>query len=143
MLTLEPRSETGQLAPAFAEAEARLRTLEERVAQGKGAPLAHLVEPAICLVTDLIAAYLVAEGKKQIPPPGAGLLEVLKVLVKGEPSWNAIRDNCRELVYYRNCINMQRQDALPPMPDKMAVRTARHIALYIRSRCIQEGMLEA
>lgn len=142
MLTLEPRTEAGQLARAFAEAEARLKALEKGGGPGEGGPLADIVEQAILIVRDLIAAYLVEEGKKEIPPPDADLLEVLKVLVKGEPSWHAIRDNCRELVYYRNCINMQRQDALPPVPEKMAVRTARHIHLYIRSRCIREGMLQ-
>ena len=143
MLTLEPRTGSGQLARAFAEAEARLKTLEKRVGPGEEALLADIVEQAIFVIRDLIAAYLVDEGKKQIPHPDADLLEALKVLVKGEPSWQAIRDNCRELVYYRNCINMQRQDALPPMPQKMAVRTARHVCLYIRSRCIREGLLQA
>ena len=143
MSTLGPRTESGQLARAFAEAEARLKTLGKRVGPGEGAPLADIVEQAILVIRDLIAAYLVEEGKKQIPHPDADLLEVLKVLVKGEPSWHAIRDNCRELVYYRNCINMERQDALPPVPQKMAVRTARHVHLYIRSRCIREGMLQA
>ncbi len=62
--------------------------------------------------------------------------------VNAEPSWNAIRDNCRELVYYRNCINMGREDALPPVAEKMAVRTARHVYLYMKTRCVREGRLE-
>jgi hypothetical protein len=37
---------------------------------------------------------------------------------------------------------MQRQDALPPVPEKMAVRIARHVYLYIRTRCIREGRLQ-
>ena len=142
-MTLEPRTGAGQLARVFAEVEARLQALEERVGRGEASPLADIVEQAVFITRDLIAAYLGEEGKKQMPPPDADLLEMLKVLVKGEPSWHAIRDNCRELVYYRNCINMQRQDALPPVPEKMAVRTARHVQLYIRSRCIRDGMLRA
>jgi hypothetical protein len=142
MLTLERHSGTGQLARAFADADARLKPLEACIERGERVPLAGTVEQAIALIQDLIAAYLVEEGKKQIPDSTADLLEVLKVLVKGEPSWHAIRDNCRELVYYRNCINMQRQDALPPVPEKMAVRIARHVYLYIRTRCIREGRLQ-
>jgi hypothetical protein len=61
--------------------------------------------------------------------------------VKGDPSLNAVRDNVRELVYYRNCLAMERREALPPVPDRMAVRTARHIYLYLRSRCEQDGRL--
>jgi len=143
MLTLERHSGTGQLARAFAGADARLKLLEERIKLEETVPLAGTVEQAITLIHNLIAAYLVEEGKKPIPDSAADLLEVLKVLVKGEPSWHAIRDNCRELVYYRNCINMQRRDALPPVPEKMAVRTARHVYLYIRTRCIREGRLPA
>ena len=143
MLTLERHSGTGQLARAFADADAHLKWLEERLKRGEPVPLAGTVEQAITLTHDLIGAYLVDEGEKPVPDSEADLLEVFKVLVKGEPSWHAIRDNCRELVYYRNCINMQRRDALPPVPEKMAVRTARHVYLYIRTRCIREGRLQA
>jgi hypothetical protein len=69
----------------------------------------------------------------------ADVLEVWKALVKGDPSWNAIRDNCRELVYYRNCLALGRADALPQAPHRMAVRTARHIFLYVRSRAQRAG----
>jgi hypothetical protein len=64
------------------------------------------------------------------------------VLVKGDPTWTTIRDNCRELVYYRNCLDLGRADALPGAPEKMAVRTLRHIYLYMRTRCIQDGKLK-
>lgn len=129
-----------ELKNAFGEADRQLRALEAG-AVGAGS-LADTVEQAIGLVERLIIAYLADEGKKQPPAPQADILEVLKVLVKGEPGWNAIRDNCRELVYYRNCLATDRADALPVAPEKMAVRTARHIYLYIRTRCIREGSLE-
>jgi hypothetical protein len=35
---------------------------------------------------------------------------------------------------------MGRLDALPAAPGKMAVRTARHIHLYIKTRCIRESI---
>jgi hypothetical protein len=143
MLTLEHDSGTGQLARAFAQADARLRSLEQRIDRGETLPLADTVDDSIALVRDLITAYVAEKGIKGIPEPTADLLEVFKLLVKGEPSWHAIRDNCRELVYYRNCINMERPDALPQVPEKMAVRTARHVYLYIRTRCIREGRLQA
>ena len=143
MLTLEHDSGTGQLARAFAATDARLKLLEQRVDRGEKLPLSDTVDEAIALVQDLITACLVDEGKKELPKPTADLLESFKTLARGEPSWHAIRDNCRELVYYRNCINMGRQDALPQAPEKMAVRTARHVYLYVRTRCIREGRLQA
>jgi hypothetical protein len=129
-----------ELAAVFAEIDVTLAGLEGAIVRGEALPLASTVDAAIASVRGLVTAYVAAAGK---PPPAADadFLDVFKVLVKGEPTWNAIRDNCRELVYYRNCINMERGDALPKAPEKMAVRTARHVYLYIKTRCIREGRL--
>jgi len=143
MLTLERHSGTGQRALAFAEADACVGRLEGRLGEDESLPLAGTVEQTINLIRNLIAGRVAQEGNKQIPASTADRVEVFKVLVTDEPSWRAIRDNCRALAYYRNCINMQRQDALPPVPEKMAVRTARPVYLHIRTRCIREGRLEA
>ncbi|MBX3661042.1 MAG: hypothetical protein KF804_01195 [Burkholderiales bacterium] len=129
------------LAAVFAEADAGLSAREAAIARGEALPLTGTVEAMIALTQRLVAAYVAAAGVKAPPAADADILEVFKVLVKGEPTWNAIRDNCRELVYYRNCINMGRRDALPKVPEKMAVRTARHVYLYIKTRCIREGRL--
>ena len=129
------------LGRAFAETDAELKGLEQRIARGENLPLAETVQRAIGILNRLIAAYIADQGNKAVPDSAANLLEVFKALVKGEPSWHAIRDNCRELVYYRNCIESGREDALPRVPEKMAVRTARHVYLYIRTRCIREGRL--
>jgi len=130
---------SGQLSAAFAAADTELSALESRIASGDVLPLESTVDQAIELIKRLVTAYIVDKGKKLAPEPAADVLDVFKALVKGEPSWTAIRDNCRELVYYRNCINMGRMDALPRVPEKMAVRTARHVYLYIKTRCIREG----
>jgi hypothetical protein len=117
--------------PAFAEIERDMVRLE-RVADETDA-LDAVLEPVIALVARVLRAQLDADGKAA-PSDGADLLEVWRALVKGDPSWNAIRDNCRELVYYRNCLAAGRADALPAAPHRMAVRTARHVLLYVRSR---------
>ncbi|TSA42548.1 MAG: hypothetical protein D4R58_00085 [Betaproteobacteria bacterium] len=122
------------------QVDSELAALERRGAEREVLPLAPTVERALELVGRLIAACIVEQGGKEAPDPAADLLAAFKVLVKGEPSWNAIRDNCRELVYYRNCIKMGRLDALPAAPAKMTVRTARHIFLYIKTRCIRDAV---
>ncbi|MBX9812241.1 MAG: hypothetical protein K2Y16_11625 [Burkholderiales bacterium] len=142
MLILDPNSGAGQLQKVFREVDRDLSGLERRITAAEILPLAQTVDHAIELVKRLIIAYIADEGKKQVPDASADILDTFKALVKGEPTWNAIRDNCRELVYYRNCINMGREDALPGFPEKMAVRTARHVYLYIKTRCIREGRLE-
>ena len=104
----------------------------EAVARATDA-LETVLEPAIALVARILRARLDADGKPA-PAYDADVLDVWRALVKGDPSWNAIRDNCRELVFYRNCVALGRTDALPPAPHRMAVRTARHILLYVQSR---------
>ena len=130
-----------KLAEIFTAADAALSDHEAAIMRGEALPLTETVDAMIALTQGLVTAYVAAAGIKAPPAAESDILEAFKVLVKGEPTWNAIRDNCRELVYYRNCINMGRRDALPKVPEKMAVRTARHVYLYIKTRCIREGRL--
>lgn len=143
MVILSSGRRSGELESAFSAVDAEITALERRASSGETLPLAETVERTIELIKRLLIAYIADEGKKAAPDPAADILDVFKTLVKGEPQWNAIRDNCRELVYYRNCINMGRGDALPDVPEKMAVRTARHVHLYVKTRCIREGRLSA
>ncbi len=136
-------SASSPLTQAFEETERALVVLETAAQEGRLPPVGQTVERCIALVRGLIVAYLRDEGRKPLPPDEADLLEVWKVLVKGEPFWNTIRDNLRELIYYRNCLALGREDALPAMPEKMAVRIARHLYLFIKTRCIREGRIAA
>lgn len=138
---LDTTAPQGELVAAFAEVDAALAVREGAITRGEALPLDETIDAAIALVRRLVTAYVAAAGAKVPPSADADFLDVFKVLVKGEPTWNAIRDNCRELVYYRNCINMERRDALPKVPEKMAIRTARHVYLYVKTRCIREGRL--
>ncbi len=116
---------------------------ERRLAAGEPVALEPALEAATGAALALIRAYLAAEGSKPVPAGDADLLDAFKVLVKGDPTWNAIRDNLRELVYYRNCLALGRTDALPAVPEKMAIRLARHVYLYLRTRCVKEGRIAA
>lgn len=131
-----------QLSETFGKIDASIGRLERKLDAAEPLPILETVQEAIEHIKMLIIAYIEDAGEKNPPDPSQDILDAWKVLVKGDPTWNAIRDNCRELVYYRNCITMGRQDALPAVPEKMAVRTARHIYLYMKTRCIREGRLE-
>lgn len=134
---------TEDLAAVFSAVDQRLHLWESAIRQGSGLPvLPELVAEAIVLLQRLLTGYMVAGGRHSLPADSTDILDLFKVFVKGDPSWNAIRDNCRELVYYRNCINMGQGEALPAAPDRMTVRTARHVYLYMKTRCIREGRLD-
>ena len=123
----------------FDRIDASIGLWERRLAAGEAVALEPALEAATQAALALIRAYVAAEGHKPVPGEDVGLLEAFKVLVKGDPSWNAVRDNLRELVYYRNCLAANRMDALPAAPEKMAIRLARHVYLYVRTRCEREG----
>jgi hypothetical protein len=129
------------LREEFARIDAAIGLWEKRLAAGETVALEPALEGATQSALDLIRAYIAAEGKKPVPDGSADLLEAFTVLVKGEPAWNAVRDNLRELVFYRNCLAAGRSDALPAAPHKMAVRLARHVYLYVRTRCERERRL--
>jgi hypothetical protein len=113
--------------------------LEERINEDADLDVAEVLPSAMDVVEELLRTYAAREGK-ELPEDGE-LLEVQKAFVKGEPSLNAVRDNVRELIYYHNCLEMDRRDALPEKSGRMAVRTARHLYLYLRSRAEQAGYL--
>lgn len=130
------------LAKTFSAADARLQSLERGLADGTEPALQATVAAALNVVADLLRAYIADRAQMPATMDGDDVLELFKVFVKGDPSLNAVRDNIRELVYYRNCLDLRREDALPAKPAHMAVRTARHIYLYLRTRCVQERRLE-
>ncbi len=122
----------------------RLDALKERIGgallAGRQPPLdvpdlSRQVDEGLEIAREMLMAVL--DGEHRQYDAGAGLLELWKSLVRGAPHWNTIRDNCRELVYYRNCLDMERLDALPPEPEKMLVHILRHLYLYLRSHTEQ------
>ena len=60
---------------------------------------------------------------------------------KGEPSFNACRETCRELVYYHNCVG----DGALGIPkavsaSKLAAMVARHLCLFVGGKMQVEGL---
>ena len=120
------------------EVDGEIRGLEGVLSNG-GLTLKPTVDQAIGLANRLMRSFAEAAGHTLDGfHDDSDPLEVFKAFVKGDPSLNAIRDNVRELVYYRNCLASGREDALPVKPEAMTVRTIRHIYLYMRTRAIKE-----
>ncbi|MGE4530188.1 MAG: hypothetical protein AB7C98_02570 [Acidithiobacillus sp.] len=126
-------TDSNQLIMALDAAHERIEALAAK--QAEGMDLSVLVEAGIGEAAALLRIMLEAEHK---PYDSDGdLLALWKTLVKGKPHWNTIRDNCRELIYYQNCLKAERADALPAHPERMVIHTLRHIFLYLRSQAEQ------
>lgn len=126
------------LEATMADVDQQISGLEAGLAEGT-LVLRPTVDEALRLANRLMLAFTQAAGRSlEEFREDSDPLEVFKVFVKGDPSLNAIRDNVRELVYYRNCLEAGREDALPVQPVAMAVRTIRHISLYMRTRLNKE-----
>lgn len=130
----------GKLWQTFDRLDERLRRLERSALEQEALLLEMALPESADIVRLLLSAYGLSAGKDM--PETDDLLQLFGAFVKGDPSLNAVRDNVRELVYYRNCLALNRCDALPPASAKMAVRTARHIYFYLRSRCERQGLPE-
>ncbi len=127
--------ESSELMSALDAVHGRIEVLARRQATGMALP--ELVAAGVEEAAAMLRIMLSAEHKPYTSD--ADLLALWKALVKGSPHWNTIRDNCRELIYYQNCLRAERGDALPIRPDRMVMHTLRHIHLYLRSYVEQHG----
>lgn len=126
-------TKSNDLIAALDAVHGRIEALAKQ--QSAGMPLPELLAAGIAEAEAMLRIMLETEHKPYASD--ADLLELWKTLVKGKPHWNTIRDNCRELIYYRNCLKAERQDALPAQPERMVIHTLRHIFLYLRSHAEQ------
>ena len=128
-------TEPNGLISALDGAQGRIDALARQQAAGMSMP--ELVAAGVAEASAMLRITLAAAHKPYAHD--ADLLELWKALVKGAPHWNTIRDNCRELVFYQNCLKAGRADALPAQPERMVIHTLRHICLYLRSHVEQNN----
>lgn len=137
---MDHRDKQHQLAQTLRDIDARIQVLEDTIrCENVEKDFNRLLEQASVTAGELMVAYARHDDKTM--PETDDLLKIFRAFVKGDPSLNAVRDNVRELVYYRNCLDMGKSEALPVRPVHMAVRTVRHMYLYLYTRCTQEHRL--
>jgi hypothetical protein len=73
---------------------------------------------------------------------GFRLLALHRQGARGEPSFNACRETCRELVYHRNLIALDPESPNTSMRLKMASLVAMHLLLFVSGKLEVEGLGE-
>ena len=73
---------------------------------------------------------------------GFRLLALQRQGAKGDPSFNACRETCRELVYHRNLIHDEPENVEMPKRLKMAAMVARHLCLFVQGKMEEDALGE-
>ena len=73
---------------------------------------------------------------------GFRLLALHRQGAKGDPSFNACRETCREIVYLRNVIQHEPQDEKVSHRLRLCAMTVRHLALFIGGKLQEAGLGE-
>lgn len=124
-------------------AATRAETPMERLDRIAAMPDAALAAAAPALAAELLAigetaleSWLAARGTTPTDAQVEGfrLLALHRQGARGDPSFNACRETCRELVYHYNLVTLE-----PTHPDRarrmaMAVLVARHLFLFVSGK---------
>ncbi len=113
----------------------------DTVLREKAAPYAGEL---LALGETILESWVLAHGKT----PTADTVEGFRLLAlhrqgaRGEPSFNACRETCRELVYHHNLVRLD-----PAHPDtarrlRLGAMVARHLALFIGGKLEVAGLGE-
>ncbi len=104
----------------------------------------EIADELLVIGETILEIWLSARG--EIPTmsttEGFRLLALHRQGARGEPSFNACRETCRELVYYRNLVCLE-----PEHPDtarrlRLGAMVAKHLALFIGGKLEVAGLGE-
>ena len=92
----------------------------------------------------ILERWVTAHGKT----PTADTVEGFRLLAlhrqgaRGEPSFNACRETCRELVYHHNLVRLDPAHPDTPRRLRLGAMVARHLALFIGGKLEVAGLGE-
>lgn len=90
----------------------------------------------LCLGEEILEHWLIAHGKAPTDDRKEGfrLLALHRAGAKGDPSFNACRETCRELVYHYNLITLDAAPAEARASLAMMAMVAMHLCLFISGK---------
>ena len=108
-----------------------------------GAAAKHADE-LLALGEAILATWVKAHGKT----PTSDTVEGFRVLAlhrqgaRGEPSFNACRETCRELVYHHNLVRLDPANPETARRLRLGAMVARHLALFVGGKLEVAGLGE-
>jgi hypothetical protein len=138
-------------ADAMAGRHAEGQTPMDRLDRIIAMPDASLATQAMELADDLLVigeraleSWVEARGETptQAKSEGFRLLALHRQGARGDPSFNACRETCRELVYHRNCVWAAPEGADVARTLRLGAMVARHLVLFIDGKLETAGLGE-
>ena len=130
----------------FAHIEADIDHCESAIAacaghaQASAALLARLLRAGEHVLEEWIRARGLAPTQET--REGFRLLALHRQGSKGEPSFNACRETCRELCYYYNLVTSEPEHPEAAKRIQLAVLVARHLLLFVSGKMQVENLGE-
>lgn len=118
--------------------------IEARIDQIAVAREPTAVGELLGLCETVLEHWIVARGETPTEDRKEGfrLLALHRQGAKGEPSFNACRETCRELVYHYNLVSQQPGHPDTPRRIRLAAMVAKHLALFVGGKMEVAGLGE-
>ena len=103
-----------------------------------------LAEELLGAAEAVLENWLTAHGRA----PTGGAVEGFRLLAlhrqgaRGDPSFNACRETCREIVYHRNLIRLEAAGSERARRVRLAAMVVRHLALFVGGKLETAGLGE-
>lgn len=123
---------------------ARLDRIIETPDDGLAPAAAEFAKELLDLGETILEHWLTAHGME----PTTGLIEGFRLLglqrqgARGDPSFNACRESCRELVYHHNLVGLDTAHPDVGRRLRLGAMVARHLALFIGGKLEIAGLGE-
>jgi hypothetical protein len=130
--------------PSIEEVTARIDALAGMTDEALSGVAAEHADELLALGEAILETWLTAHDKSPTSDTVEGfrLLALHRQGARGEPSFNACRETCRELVYHHNLVRLDPSNAETPRRLRLGAMVARHLALFVGGKLEVAGLGE-
>ena len=114
-----------------------LIAIEERITElGSSADCQGAAAELVILGEEVLEHWLIAKGNKPTTElqEGFRLLALHRQGAKGDTTFNACRETCRELIYHYNLVTSKADDPETPQRTVMMMMVAKHLCLFVSGK---------
>ncbi len=121
-----------------------IAAIEARIEEIQGAPEAECAGELVRLGEEVLEHWLLAHGKTPTceKKEGFRLLALHRQGAKGDPSFNACRETCRELAYHYNLVTLEPDHPSVLKRVELAALVAKHLVLFVGGKMEVAGLGE-